>query len=608
MPRDKELHLYVDSRGGPDASKQPSERVSYPDYARPFAISFKVMEGYRPIVYSLPGEANLPGGDYITLMVEGRTVGGTLEPGRRVLLRARDTFTSQSDPDIWEAVSGRAGLASFVPETADVVQAAGGHRDTVFFVGDGRRLWRSRRNENGAIDGWKRLVPNADPDRDPRLVAGEALRFFVNPYDPREVYVVGSDAVRHTTDGGETWPMDHALDDALTESGSVLRARRKSSTGGGGNRRNATELDANLSLLPWESENLADELVLNDMVFDRGSTRRFAVGMAGVYFSQDGKTWQTLIDSRAIPGRPRAAWFDAISDPSDQALYVAYHGRGILKVHPIPPPSISRAEMQTGTMEIVPPPVSQAEMQTGTMQVVQPLGERCERYAEQAVALAHRARELGCGFSGPRWSEDHSLHRAWCLRQQAAAIDREAGGREEDLVRCKRRIESAPATAEPPERLQMMQGQLTIAGSGAKDCELYAITAVAQERQNRERGCRFVGPAWNPDARSHRTWCARQSPDVLAAETKTRGVDLERCLGGRETAVGRNEHCTTYAATAVLQAQLNQRQGCGHAGPRWNTDFLLHYHWCEGQPPAVPDAETAERRRLLTQCGVPVGR
>jgi hypothetical protein len=160
--------------------------------------------------------------------------------------------------------------------------------------------------------------------------------------------------------------------------------------------------------------------------------------------------------------------------------------------------------------------------------------------------------------------------------------------------------------AEAPERIDMMEGHLVIAGSGGTDCELHAITAVAQERQNRERGCRFVGPGWNPDARSHRTWCERQSSAGLAAEIKARGVALERCLAGRETAVGRHERCTTYAATAVLQAQLNQRRGCGHAGPRWSTDFLLHYHWCEGQAPAVPDAETAERRRLLTPCGVPV--
>lgn len=254
------------------------------------------------------------------------------------------------------------------------------------------------------------------------------------------------------------------------------------------------------------------------------------------------------------------------------------------------------------------PPSSllRAEMQSGPMQVVTPRGERCERYADEAVALVQRARGLGCGFSGPRWSEDRLLHHDWCLRQQAAAIDGEARAREDELGRCERRLQGAQATAEAPERLEMMEGQLTIAGSGAKDCELYAITAVAQERQNRERGCRFVGPEWNPDARSHRTWCERQSSDVLAAETKTRGIDLERCLAGRETAVGTNDRCTTYAAVAVLQDQLNQRQGCGHAGARWSSDFLLHYHWCDGQPPAIPDGETAERRRLLTQCGVPV--
>ncbi len=307
-----------------------------------------------------------------------------------------------------------------------------------------------------------------------------------------------------------------------------------------------------------------------------------------------------------------------------------------------PPSSLSRAEMQSGTRQIVPPPPPpQAEMQSGTRQIVPPPDEHCERYADQAVALVERARELGCGFSGGRWTDDRTLHRDWCLRQQGATVDGEARAREDELVRCAHRAEGAQATARAPEatarapeamprapeamarapeatarapeatarapkKLEMMQGQFSIVGSAAKNCELYAITAVAQERQNRERGCHFVGPGWNPDARSHRTWCERQSSDVLAAETKTRGIDLERCLAGRETAVGKNDRCTTYAATAVLQARLNQRQGCGQAGPRWNTDFLLHYHWCEGQPPAIPDAETAERRHLLTQCGVPV--
>ncbi|MGD2114982.1 MAG: hypothetical protein PVG07_08015, partial [Acidobacteriota bacterium] len=176
-----------------------------------------------------------------------------------------------------------------------------------------------------------------------------------------------------------------------------------------------------------------------------------------------------------------------------------------------PSASLPRAQMQSGTMEIVPPPGSPAEVPSGSMEVMPPRAAHCERYAEKALALVQRARGLGCGFSGPRWSEDHSLHRDWCLRQQAATIDREARAREDELVGCKRRLEDAQPMAEAPERIDMMEGHLVIAGSGGTDCELYAITAVAQERQNRERGCRFVGPGWNPDARSHRTWCERQS-------------------------------------------------------------------------------------------------
>lgn len=274
---------------------------------------------------------------------------------------------------------------------------------------------------------------------------------------------------------------------------------------------------------------------------------------------------------------------------------------------PMQTPSLSRA---AGRLKATwaPGDVIQAQMQTVPMQIVTPSGERCERYADQAVALAQRARAMGCGLSGPRWSEDRSLHQSWCVRQQAATIDGEARAREDELGRCERRLKGSEATAAAPAPLQMAEGELTVAGAEGKDCDLYAITAVAQERQNRERGCRFVGPGWNPDVRSHHTWCERQPADVLAAETKTRSVDLERCLAGRETAVGSDDHCTTYAATGVLQAQLNERQGCGYSGPRWSTDFLLHYHWCEGQPPAAPDGENAERQRLLAQCGVPVVR
>ncbi len=337
LPRSSRFDLLVGPLDDDDLRKRdPKVRVPFPDYVRPFAISFKVMEGYRPIVYTPSGETNLPGGDYVTIQDEGRTVGGgMLAGGRRVLLRARDTFTTQTGAAVWSAESGRAGGASDLPATADVVQASGGHDDTDFFVGDGRQVWRSERNRQGTIASWRRIVPNAHDDAS--RVATDAQRFFVNPYDPQELYVAGTDAVRRSTDGGTSWPVDTALDGALTGGGSFLRQRRAATTGGEASTRNPDRYrPGRLDLLPGESENHADEFVLNDMVFDRDSSRRFAVGIAGVFFSSNGSSWQRLIDARALPGRPRAAWFDTVTDPNRKSLYVAYHGRGILRILPIP--------------------------------------------------------------------------------------------------------------------------------------------------------------------------------------------------------------------------------------------------------------------------------
>jgi hypothetical protein len=76
---------------------------------------------------------------------------------------------------------------------------------------------------------------------------------------------------------------------------------------------------------------------LNDMVFEPNPPyRRFAAGLAGVFFSVDGVEWVRLLDTRAIPCRPRGLWFDSISRSGDDTLYVACFGRGILRLHPIP--------------------------------------------------------------------------------------------------------------------------------------------------------------------------------------------------------------------------------------------------------------------------------
>lgn len=164
----------------------------------------------------------------------------------------------------------------------------------------------------------------------------------------------------------------------------------------------------------------------------------------------------------------------------------------------------------------------------------------------------------------------------------------------------------APSTAPPaaaPGGLQPIDGTDAIASAGIPACEEYTLTALAQARQSRERGCGFAGPRWDSDDAAHRAWCGGQPTAVLESETRARTGDLERCLAGRETAVGADARCTLYAATATHQASLNRTWACGGTGPRWSDDYLLHYRWCTAQRGDEPDREARAREQLLAQCG-----
>jgi photosystem II stability/assembly factor-like uncharacterized protein len=191
---------------------------------------------------------------------------------------------------------------------ADVVQAAGGHDDPVFYVGDPgvtKGLWKWKRGETS----WKRIVP------DRRGRASEARIFFADPYDSDVVYLLDKDSIERSDDGGQSWRRDDDLDRAVTDRG---------------------QYSHDFKFLPvW----VGLVSVLSDMVFDRDERgTRFAVGLAGAFFTVDGRHWQRLMSSQALPGYPVSAYFDRVSDPSRRALYVAMNGRGIVKVSPVPAP------------------------------------------------------------------------------------------------------------------------------------------------------------------------------------------------------------------------------------------------------------------------------
>jgi hypothetical protein len=62
--------------------------------------------------------------------------------------------------------------------------------------------------------------------------------------------------------------------------------------------------------------------------------------------------------------------------------------------------------------------------------------------------------------------------------------------------------------------------------------------------------------------------------------------------------------CRDYATAAVRQVELARAiPACNRgAGPRWTTDFRVHFQWCLGAAPGVVEAERAARTNWLRHC------
>jgi hypothetical protein len=259
------------------------------------ASSKFALRGFRPIVLTLPGEEPPAQGDYVFIRFRS--------DGQAVLLRTQKILEIDS-PNDWDTLATspldgarvfRQGPALPAPN-AGIVQASGGHSGTVFYVSDGRKqLWMWT---EGMMD-WAQLVPGGG--------AKSARRFFANPYDPNVIYLLDFDDqhVKRSDDRGGTWQVDTSLE---------------------------TELTCN-SLI---SSDLLD-LVLTDMQFDPlNLPSRCAVGEAGAFVTNDGVSWERLLDTGALPGQPANCYLDSISNPSERSLFVALDGRSLLKVSPLP--------------------------------------------------------------------------------------------------------------------------------------------------------------------------------------------------------------------------------------------------------------------------------
>ena len=95
----------------------------------------------------------------------------------------------------------------------------------------------------------------------------------------------------------------------------------------------------------------------------------------------------------------------------------------------------------------------------------------CNKYASDANKAATQAKQLKCGFTGPRWAKDLGGHTAWCLFVDQSLAQSETDVRTKDLKDC--------------------------------TCHWYADQTMVQIALNIAKKCGFTGLRWLDDKQAH---------------------------------------------------------------------------------------------------------
>ena len=272
------------------------------------ASSYYGNRGSRPIVLSLPTEPATPQGDYMFILFPSGS--------NPVIVRTLNIFDIAS-PNEWITTATGPGQGANVflqgpslpSPNASVLQASGGHANTVFYVGDyaggSGYLWKWTEPATQ----WTQIVPA--PETSTSAGANLAVRFFVSPYNPSLIYILDTDSVKRSDDGGMTWTVDSNLQNQLTWNSQISISASEDYSG------------------------LGDhfDLVMTDMQFYPYSDLvRFAVGEGGAFYTFDGINWTCLLHSGALTGRAANCYFDWISDSASPTLYVSFAGRSLVKI------------------------------------------------------------------------------------------------------------------------------------------------------------------------------------------------------------------------------------------------------------------------------------
>jgi hypothetical protein len=154
------------------------------------------------------------------------------------------------------------------------------------------------------------------------LVGGLHGTLFVNPYDQTQIYVLTTDGVRYSTDGGLSFQPDTLLTKLITASGKYMPTTGFSggNTGFSGGNSDVDIANSYFSLTM---------ATLSDLSWNRTKPAEMAAvsPFTGLFYSSGNGQWKDLTSSLPSPHTPISA-----VTINDNSIFIALEGRGVLEI------------------------------------------------------------------------------------------------------------------------------------------------------------------------------------------------------------------------------------------------------------------------------------
>jgi len=210
------------------------------------------------------------------------------------------------------------------------------------------------------------------------------------------------------------------------------------------------------------------------------------------------------------------------------------------------------------------------------------LPRECRKYASSAVKQQKENKRYRCGHWGFEWHTNYRNHYSWCLGTSIWNARKHEGIRAAKLRKCKYK-----------KRVSAYKSAF---------CSNYARKAIAQNRQNSSRRCKYFGSNWHNNFGIHYNWCKGNSKKKVRQHTSWRARKLSACNLRKGAYARKLRYCRSYALAAIRHNKENLRYRCRFGGTRWHNNYGVHFNWCKGQSYKTSKSHQDGRIRSLRYC------